>query len=72
MNFLYDSCSQKEEATPTKLFYKGFSPRKLNLPYVHEDLEQLESCFEDLKGVEQRLNAWLNASGEVLPAPEYL
>ncbi|ELT89321.1 hypothetical protein CAPTEDRAFT_207195 [Capitella teleta] len=55
--------SKTEEPTAKKLFYKPFSPGKLNLPYVHEDIDQLESAFEDLRGVEQRINKWLAVSG---------
>lgn len=67
---MFSLYSKTEEPTAKKLFYKPFSPGKLNLPYVHEDIDQLESAFEDLRGVEQRINKWLAVSGKSLPMSE--
>jgi hypothetical protein len=45
------------------MFYRHFSPRKLDLPFVQDDQEQLESSFQDLRGVESTINKWLSATG---------
>jgi hypothetical protein len=66
--------SKGESTGKKKMFYRHFSPSKLNLPYVTEDMEQLESSFEDLRKVEEKINSWLMASGakvfgvETIPA----
>ena len=56
---------QLETATPKMMFHKHFSPvrvRKGMETQSGDDAEPLEYLFEDLRHVEQKINAWLSYS----------
>ncbi|KAK2148924.1 hypothetical protein LSH36_474g00037 [Paralvinella palmiformis] len=60
---------QLETATPKMMFHKHFSPvrvRKGMETQSGDDAEPLEYLFEDLRHVEQKINAWLSYSSAVV------
>ena len=54
-----------ETATPKMMFHKHFAPiriRKGMETQSGDDAEPLEYLFEDLRHLEQKINAWLSFS----------
>lgn len=59
------------DAVPKKIFYKVFTPsqlrRAVNVASDEQEPIPLEGLFEDLRQLEDKINAWLSYSGELPP-----